>query len=218
MPSVGNALQFPPKRTFNRALCNAVADSTKSKTSPMELVWPSLEHLQSYKSALEKGWSADNLRAEAAQEELEKIARGSDGFLASLVDREALGAAVTLPDGSEVARLPGFRRWIWDGEFCGSIGFRWQRGTAKLPPHCLGHIGYSIVPWKRGRGYATQALRLLLPNAKDEGLEYVELTTDPNNIKSQRVIEANGGKLVERFVKPPQYGNVEGWRYRIDLQ
>jgi predicted acetyltransferase len=107
-------------------------------------------------------------------------------------DREAKGAPVTLPDGSTVARIPGFRRWLWDGEFCGSIGMRWQQGTAELPPHCLGHVGYAVVPWKHGKGYATAALRALLPEAKSIGLPYVEVTTDPDNIASQRVIEANG--------------------------
>ena len=64
-------------------------------------------------------------------------------------DREAKGGPITLPDGTQVARLPGFVRWMWDGEFCGQIGFRWQFGTEALPPHCLGHIGYAVVPWKR---------------------------------------------------------------------
>jgi len=41
---------------------------------------------------------------------------------------------------------------MWDDEFAGSIGFRWQPGTSALPPHCLGHIGYAVVPWKQGRG------------------------------------------------------------------
>jgi len=35
---------------------------------------------------------------------------------------------------------------MWDGEFCGQIAFRWQPGTEALPPHCLGHVGYSVVP------------------------------------------------------------------------
>ena len=138
-------------------------------------------------------------------------------FLARLVVRGPQGQTVTLPDGSKVARLPGYRRWIWDGEFCGSIGFRWQKGTAELPPHCLGHIGYAVVPWKQRRGYASKALGLLLPEAKAEGLSYVEITTDPSNLASQRVIEANGGVLHERFIKPPQYGGVAGLRYRISL-
>jgi predicted acetyltransferase len=185
----------------------------------MQLVWPAELHLQSYVAALRRGWSADTVRGEiAAQEELERIDRDPVAFLASLVDREAKGDPVKLPDGSTVARIPGFRRWLWDGEFCGSIGFRWQPGTPALPPHCLGHIGYAVVPWKQRRGYATAALRQLLPQAKAEGLPYVEITTDPANVASQRVILANGGVLVERFTKPPQYGNVEGLRYRIDLQ
>jgi predicted acetyltransferase len=122
-----------------------------------------------------------------------------------------------LPDGSTVARLLGFTRWIWDGEFCGAISFRWQPGTEALPPHCLGHIGYGVVPWKQRRGYATAALGQLLPAATAEGLRYVEITTDPENFASQRVIEANGGKLVEHFVKPEQHGGLPGLRYRIAL-
>jgi predicted acetyltransferase len=61
------------------------------------------------------------------------------------------------------------------------------------------------------------ALSLLLPEAKAEGLSYVEITTDPSNVASQRVIEANGGVLHEQFTKPPQYGSVPGLRYRISL-
>lgn len=184
----------------------------------MHLVWPAKEYLTGYVSALERGWSADNIRGEAAaREELGKIASDPVRFLEELVDREAKGAPITLPDGSSVPRLPGYRRWLWDGEFCGSIGLRWQPGTAALPPHCLGHIGYAVVPWKWGKGYATLALKAILPEARAEGLPYVEITTDPDNVASQKVIQANGGVLVERFIKPEQYGGVDGLRFRIAL-
>lgn len=184
----------------------------------MRLVRPAAEHLASYVDALERGWSADNVRgALATREELAKIATDAQAFLSSLEDREAKAGPVTLPDGVVVARLPGFRRWMWDGEFAGSIGLRWQPGTPDLPPHCLGHIGYAVVPWKQGRGYATAALGLLLPEARAVGLPYVEITTDPDNVASRRVIEANGGWLVERFTKPAAYGCKPGLRYRIDL-
>ena len=184
----------------------------------MKLVWPSREYLASYVAALEQGWSPDNTRGQAAaKEELRRIAANADVFLASLIDREALGGPITLPDGSTVPRLPGYRRWMWDGEFCGSIGFRWQRGTEALPPYCLGHIGYSVVPWKQRRGYAKRALREILEDAKTEGLRYVDITTSPDNIASQRVIEANGGMLVEEFVTPVALGGKPERRYRVHI-
>jgi predicted acetyltransferase len=71
------------------------------------------------------------------------------------------------------------------------------------------------VSWKRRLGYAKSALRFILPEAKAIGLPYVEITTDPDNISSQRVIEANGGILVEHFIKPAQFGCKPGLRFRI---
>jgi predicted acetyltransferase len=183
----------------------------------VQLVWPAAQYLPSYARALEQGWSPDNLRPEAAQDELERIARDAARFLAEQVDREANGPPVILSDGSTVPRLPGYRRWLWDGDFCGVIGFRWQPGTTELPPYCLGHIGFSVVPWKRRRGYATRALQLLLPDVRREGLAYVELTTDVTNVASRRVIESNGGQLVERFYKPAVHGGAESLRFRIYL-
>ena len=74
-----------------------------------------------------------------------------------------------------------------------------------------------LLPWKRGQGFATEALRQILPEARAIGLAYVELTTLPENLASQRVITANGGVLVEPFNKGEAYGNKPGLRYRIDL-
>ena len=184
----------------------------------MRPVWPAQEHLPGYVAALERGWSADNLRgAAAAAEELARIAANPEAFLASLVDRRAGGDPIRLPDGTLAPRLPGYIRWIWDDEFCGSIGFRWQPGTEALPPHCLGHIGYSVVPWKRGRGYARLALGQVLQDARAEGLRWVEITTPADNVASQRVILANGGVLVEEFVTLPALGARRELRYHIRL-
>jgi predicted acetyltransferase len=189
-----------------------------SKDSPLQLVVPSLAHLDAYADALRRGWSPDNVRLEAAaREELALIDADPAAFVATLDDREAKAGPITLPDGSQVPRLPGYRRWMWDGAFCGSIGFRWQPGTTALPSHCLGHIGYAVVPWKRGNGYATRALALLLPEARQEGLDYVELTTDVDNLPSQKVISANRGVFIKRFLKDPAYGDVEALLWRIPL-
>lgn len=182
------------------------------------LIRPTLEEIPAYVSALEQGWSPDNIRSvETAAEHLDLIRINPEAFLDSLHDPDAKAGPIQLPDGSSVARLPGFVRWIWDGDFCGSIGFRWQRGISKLPEYVLGHIGFSVVPWKRGIGRARQGLALLLPEARKAGLSYVELTADPSNIASHKVIQACGGKAVERFRKSAAYGNLEAIRFRIDL-
>ena len=182
------------------------------------LIKPDLEHLPAFLNALERGWSPDNVRgADAAAEILAKAADDPAAVVGAMDDPEAKAGPIRLPDGSEVERLPGFHRWLWDGEFCGVIGFRWRPGTPELPPYVLGHIGYAVVAWKRGRGYASRALGLLLPEAATVGLPWVELTTDADNIPSQRVILNNGGYLVERFGKPAAFGGSVSLRYRIDL-
>jgi predicted acetyltransferase len=183
----------------------------------MQLVIPSLQYIESYARALSKDWSPNNMRQSQAQEELDKIKSDPLAFIASLDNTQVVGEPLTMPDGSQVPRLPGFRRWMWDGEFCGSIGFRWQRGTHELPPYCLGHIGYAVVPWRRRLGYATHALQQLLPEAKALGLPLVELTVAHDNAISQRVIEKCGGVYIESFPLPDCYGVGTEWRYRIDL-
>ena len=189
-----------------------------SSMTSVALVWPGRAHLASYTDALERGWSPDNVRGDVARlDELRAIEADPGAFLSSLVDRDATGPPITMPDGSRVPRLPSYRKWMWDAEFVGTIGFRWQPGTAALPPHVLGHIGYAVVPWMRGRGYATRALRLLLPEARSEGLTHVDLTVEPTNQASRSVIETNGGVLVEEFVTPAGYGHTHALRYRITL-
>lgn len=185
---------------------------------PLSLRKPSRLELPRYKAALQAGWSPDNVRGRAASEEqLQEIAADPDAFLASLDDPQARGGPIKMPDGSTIARLPGYQRWLWDGDFCGSIGFRWQAGSSELPEHVLGHIGYAVTPWKQRRGYATRALALLLPECRSQGLSHVYLTTTPDNPASQRVILANGGRLLRSFDKAPAYGGGEALLFRIDL-
>ena len=184
---------------------------------PLILVTPARDYLAAYAAALERGWSPDTTAGGEATRlaQLEKISTDADGFLAGLDDPEGLAGDVRLPDGSMVKRLPGYHRWLWDGDFVGAINFRWTPGTEILPPHCLGHVGYAVVPWRRGEGHATAALGLLLPLAAKTGLRWIDLTTDRDNVASHRVIIANGGELVERFTKPAAYGGGEGLLWRI---
>ncbi len=190
----------------------------------MKLVRPGPEHLPGYCAALQRGWSPDNVRgAVAAQEMLQRITEDAEGFLALAHDPEARGPAVTLPDGTQRPRIPSLTRWMWDeagdeGGFVGSIGLRWTPPGTPLPPHVLGHIGYAVVPWKQRQGHATHALALMLRLAREQGLGHVEITTDPDNLASQRVIIANEGVLIERFDKGAAYGHLPGLRYRIAIE
>lgn len=183
----------------------------------MNLVTPSLDYLSSYAAALRRGWSPSSSREEMRLEELGRIADDPEAFVTCEAEAFAQRPPMRLHDGSYVARLPGYSRWMWDGEFCGSIGLRWQPDTPELPPWCFGHIGYGVVPWKQRRGYATEALRQLLPEAKAVGLPYVYITTTTDNVASQRVIEANQGILLNHFTMDHAHGGADGLRYRIDL-
>jgi len=181
----------------------------------VKLVVPAAAYLDGYVDALERGWSPDNLRPERANEELLAIGEDASRFLAGLTDREAKGDPVKLPDGSLAPRLPGYHLWMWDEGFCGSINFRWQRGTEELPPHVLGHIGYSVVPWRQRLGHATRALGLMRERVHAEGLRYADITCDEDNVASRKVIEANGGCAIARFRKPESWGGKPSLRYRM---
>lgn len=185
----------------------------------MDLRQPSLELLPGYVEALQRGWSNEKAGedAESAQAELDEVQRDPAAFIALLNHPTRGGTPVTLEDGSQVPRLPGIRRWMWDGDYCGAISVRWQPGTTRLPEYCLGHIGYAVVPWKRRLGYATGALAQMLVIAAETGLPFVEIVTDVTNVASQAVVIANGGLLVEEFTSPPESGGFAALRFRIDL-
>ena len=180
----------------------------------MVLVEPALERLDAYAFALRQGWSPNNVR-DVSGEQLAAIASDPAGFVAQF---SVPGGTITLGDGTVVPRLPGPVRWMWDdgapdGAFCGAISLRYVPGTAELPAHVLGHIGYAVVPWKRRQGHATAALRAILPLAVAVGLRHVDLTCDGDNRPSQKVIEANGGALVSRTAEE----GGEKLVYRIGL-
>lgn len=56
-----------------------------------------------------------------------------------------------------------------------------------------GHIGYSIRPSERGKGYAKEMLRLNLAKCRERGMDKVMITCSPQNIASAKTIIANGG-------------------------
>ena len=72
-----------------------------------------------------------------------------------------------------------------------------------------GHIGYSIRPSERGKGYAKEALRQGLQVAKEKNIKRALVTCSTENPASRAVILTNGGALED------VRGGKE--RYWIDL-
>lgn len=77
-----------------------------------------------------------------------------------------------------------------------------------------GHIGYSIVPDERRKGYAKAMLKEGLKFYKNHDYEKVLITCDINNIASAKTIEACGGKL-ENIIKEDELHSTK--RYWIKL-
>lgn len=97
-----------------------------------------------------------------------------------------------------------------DGKIVGIVNFR----------HTLtdfykdsGHIGYSVRPSERKKGYATEILRQVLECAKKHGLTEVYLTCKKENEASRKTILKNCGTLNRTFVK----NETDYEEYRISL-
>ncbi|CAD5901751.1 conserved hypothetical protein [Carnobacterium maltaromaticum] len=79
-----------------------------------------------------------------------------------------------------------------------------------------GHIGYSINPTERKKGYGKQMLEQALIEAKKQGLEKVLLTCDSDNQGSRKIIESNRGILEETIFNEERAKTIN--RYWIYLE
>lgn len=81
------------------------------------------------------------------------------------------------------------------------INEQWQKWS--------GNVYYAIRKSKRGKGYATKMLELALDELRKDGWSKVLLQSAAGNVASAKVIERNGGVLLDE---------VEGTRYyKIEL-
>lgn len=78
-----------------------------------------------------------------------------------------------------------------------------------------GHIGYSVRPSERRKGYAKKMLKMTLPFCKELGISKVLISCIDGNIGSEKTILANGG-MYESTVREP-YKDMALKRFWITL-
>ena len=78
-----------------------------------------------------------------------------------------------------------------------------------------GHIGYSVRPSERRKGYAKKMLKKTLPFCREIGLNKVMITCIDGNIGSEYTILANGGVYEYTIHEPNE--NVDLKRFWITL-
>ena len=86
------------------------------------------------------------------------------------------------------------------------------------PEHVASYVAALERGWSADNERGIEAAREELSRIQADAAAFLasmEITTDPDNIGSQHVIEANGGIFVEHFIKPQQFGSKPGLRFRI---
>lgn len=98
---------------------------------------------------------------------------------------------INLPEN----RVPSIQFVPFDdvGRALGFLNLRLRLNEGLL--NYAGHIGYSIRPSERGKGYAKEALRQGLQVAKEKNIKRALVTCSTENPASRAVILANGGQF-----------------------
>lgn len=84
-----------------------------------------------------------------------------------------------------------------DGEIIGRVSVRRQLNDYLRKRG--GHMGYAVAKQFRGKGYATEMVRMALEFCKSKGMGSLMITCSDTNEPSWKIIEHFGGKLQDRI-------------------
>lgn len=162
-----------------------------------------------------------------------------DSVLACKKEFEKYDGKVHIPGSSRLMDAKNYTAWLADvaasenlrqpkGKVCATQYIALRKNDDRLVGfiqlrHSLnkellsdgGHIGYSIRPTERRKGYASEMLKLCLKEARELGLSSVLITCDVDNIASETVIRKAGGVL-ENSITTNQ--GLMKKRFWIDLE
>jgi len=108
-----------------------------------------------------------------------------------LIKQDAWSRGEELP----VGYVPQTIFWLYDDEKIVGMG-KIRHALNANSRYIGGNIGYAIDPLYRGRGYATELLKLLVKKAKEMKTSEILLTVEKYNPASKKVIEKVGGHLI----------------------
>ena len=158
-----------------------------------------------------RGYRQDFLDSDCSMDGCGPIRRCSDPY-EYIAECRKYTAPETLPEGKVIATQFFYIRKA-DDRLVGMIQIRHYLN--EYLSRFGGHIGYSVRPSERRKGYAAAMLHAVLPYCRELGLGRILITCLEDNIGSEKTILRNGGVYESTVYEPDEKCRLK--RYWITL-